>query len=343
MSTAPIARRTQPSRISPPSKSALCAGPLAPHLFQPAQNEPLRDLAALFDLKRSPGYYQPTAKVALLRREKKEPQDELFVDFSGREVQLELRAAGAPLASGAWIWQATAAGKPLSATGPWSEVCWQREKECDYLQIELPLSSNWKIERQMLLARKDQFLFLADALLSPGGANTSTSGTEPHGLEIHYAQSLPLAAESSFDLARETREGWLTAAGRRRAAVVPPALAEWRSEFCHADLAASTGTLTLEQASLGQNLYAPLWIDLDPRRLRRPLTWRRLTVAENLAIVPRDVATAYRIQSGREQWLVYRSLARAGNRSVLGHNTLASFICSRIRASGETEEILAIE
>src|SRR5262249_27676705 len=81
----------------------------------------------------------------------------------------------------------------------------------------------------------------------------------------------------------------------------------------------------------------------DPRRQRRPLTWRRLTVAENLGIVPRDVATAYRIQVGHEQWLVYRSLAKTGNRSVLGHNTLASFACSRILASGETDEILAIE
>jgi hypothetical protein len=45
--------------------------------------------------------------------------------------------------------------------------------------------------------------------------------------------------------------------------------------------------------------------------VKRPLTWRRITVAENLALVPREVAAAYRVQVGREQWLFYRSLAAA--------------------------------
>ena len=185
----------------------------------------------------------------------------------------------------------------------------------------------------MLLAREDRFLFLADALLGP----------DPPAVELHYSHSLPIVARTKFAHARDTREGWLEAGSRRRATVVPPGLAEWRSEFCHAEMSKADDRLTLKQAALGRNLYAPLWIDLDPRRLKRPLTWRRLTVAENLAIVPRDIAAAYRIQAGRQQWLIYRSLAPIGNRSVLGHNTIHSFVCARILSSGDTEAIVEIE
>jgi hypothetical protein len=326
--------RVKRQRPSSPPKSTGLAAPLAPHIFQPAADESPRDLAALFDLKQRPGYYNAAAKTALLRQSKTGPSDDLLVDFSRSEVELELRGAGKELLRGDWTWQATAAGEPLKRAGDWTEVCWHREQACDYLEIELPLSHGWKLERQMLLARKDRFLWLADALLGPaGGAN----------VEIRHAHSLPLKNGVAYEAAGETREGSLRTGQRRLANIVPPALAEWRAEYCHAELSPSGGRLSLQQAALGRNLYAPMWIDLDSRRAGRPLTWRRLTVGENLAIVPRDAAVAYRIQAGREQWLIYRSLAPIGNRSVLGHNTCASFVCARISASGETKEIVAIE
>jgi len=185
----------------------------------------------------------------------------------------------------------------------------------------------------MLLAREDRFLLLADALI----------GSETEPAELRYSTSLPLAAGVKFCGARETREAWLESGGRRRATIVPPALAEWRCEFCHAELLEINGCIALQQAALGCSLYAPLWIDLDPRRLKRPVTWRRLTVAENFAAVGRDVAAAYRIQAGRDQWMIYRSLARRGNRSVLGHNTLKSFVCLRIDAGGATKKIAIVD
>jgi hypothetical protein len=185
----------------------------------------------------------------------------------------------------------------------------------------------------MLLARKDRFLFLADTL----------SGPDASAVELHYEQSLPLARGAALEVARETREARLLHVGRRRASVVPAALAEWRAEFCHGELRTEGGLLKLQQRSAGPRLCAPLWIDLDPARQRRPLTWRRLTVTENLQIVPRQVAAGWRIQAGSEQWLVYRSLAPVGNRSVLGHNTYASFVCSRFLASGKTQAIVEIE
>lgn len=306
--------------------------PQTPHLYQPGEADFGRDVASLFNLKRRPGYYNAEAKAALLRRARGGPHDELLIDFSGKDVRVRLTVAGEALAIGAWAWQTMVAGEPLVSEGTWREVGWKSDKAFDYLEIELPLAGGWKLIRQMLLAREDRFLLLADALIG--------SGKEP--VELRYSHSLPMAAEATFDPARETREGWLGSGGRRQATVVPPGLAEWRCEFSHSELLGQNGRLTLQQAALGRSLYAPLWIDLDPRRLGRPLTWRRLTVGENVANVSRDVAAGYRIQAGREQWLVYRSLGQNGNRSVLGYNTVHSFDCLRIVANGETEEIVAV-
>jgi hypothetical protein len=329
MTSAQPVRRAAPSRKLPPKKSTGRAA-IAPHIFQPPAEA---QYAQLFDLKARPGYYNARAKCALLRRAKKTPHDELFVDFSQRECHVRLLAEDISLVEGSWTWQATAGGQPLTPAGAWGEVCWHREKACDYLEIALPLSGGWKLERQAFLAREDRFLVLADALLGPDNA----------AVELRFESSVPIASGASLQPAGETREAWLTTQNGRRATIVPLALPEWRAEFCHSELSTDSRCLALQQAALGRNLFAPLWIDLDPRRARRPLTWRRLTVSENFAAVPRDIAVGYRVQAGNEQWLLYRSLAPRGNRAVLGHNTVSSFECCRMVKDGEFKEILSIE
>ena len=88
---------------------------------------------------------------------------------------------------------------------------------------------------------------------------------------------------------------------------------------------------------------SPLWIDLNSKRLKRPLTWRRLTVGENVKGLSRDVAVGYRVQVGDEQWMIYRSIDRVANRSVLGHNTFGSFVCGKIDDKGNVKEILTMD
>jgi hypothetical protein len=290
--------------------------------------------ASPFDFSQEPGYYNPAARLALLRRGKRAPHDELLLDFSRDTARIELRASGVPLLIGDWQWEATAAGEALAAAGGWSEVSWHREKSCDYLEIELPLSHGFKLERQVFFARNELFLFVADCLLGPPQSSAS---------EIRHVQTLPLAENADFSGAAETREGWLIANGRRRASVIPLAQTEWRSDFCHASLSSNHDKLTVEQAAHGRNLLSPLWIDLNPKRLRRPLTWRRLTVGENVKALSRDVAVGYRVQVGDEQWLIYRSLDPVWNRSVLGHNTFGSFVCGKIDDKGNVKEILTME
>ena len=90
-------------------------------------------------------------------------------------------------------------------------------------------------------------------------------------------------------------------------------------------------------------MACPLFFDLRPRRLTKERTWRRLTVAQQLEIQSADVATGFRIQSGKDQWLVYRSLAPPGNRTLLGQNISSEFYAGRFLRTGEVDEFIEIE
>ena len=322
-------------KLPPASLSSFAAEvSLLPAASSDSSRRPL-DLGKLLNLNRQFGQYSEAAKVALLRRSREAPSEQLLVDFSGREVFTELQIGGRVVWRGDWLWQATVAGQPLAADGAWEEICWHADADVDYLELELRLANGWKLQRQMLLARKNCFLFLADALI---GNDQTTPRTA-----IHFQNMLPLASSIRFDAATETREGWLAAGSRKVATVLPLALPEWRSEFCHADLSTMDNRLALSQAAEGSSLYAPLFLDLARERVRKPTTWRRLTVAEQLEIVPRDVAVGYRAQVGDWQWLFYRSLAPRGNRTVLGQNYSTEFVACRFNRNGTTEDILEIE
>jgi hypothetical protein len=131
--------------------------------------------------------------------------------------------------------------------------------------------------------------------------------------------------------------------GRRRVATVfPVCLPEWRCER-GGRLEWIDGQLVLTVPMHGRRLHAAVFVDLEERRQRRPATWRRLTVGQSLAAVPGDVAAGYRVQVGKSQWLIYRSLAPAGNRTVLGQNVTTEFIVARFRPDGSAEKLLEIE
>lgn len=90
-------------------------------------------------------------------------------------------------------------------------------------------------------------------------------------------------------------------------------------------------------------MFAPLFVDLNRKRLDKPLTWRQLTVGQLREIVPHDVAVGYRVQVGKAQWLMYRSLAPAAIRTVLGQNLMHEFLVGRFHADGHAATLLEIE
>jgi hypothetical protein len=202
----------------------------------------------------------------------------------------------------------------------------------DYLELEMEFTDGWRVQRQILLAREDAFLFVADAVLG--------SGESDH--QIDYVSRWPLPDSVRFETAEETREGLLW--GKKRLGLVLPlALPEWRADQPGGSFAVQGQQLCLEQSAVGMNLFAPLFVDLDPRRMRKSLTWRQLTVGEQLEIVPSEVAVGYRVHVGPDQWLFYRSLASAANRTVLGANVTSEFFLGRFERDGEAVSMLEIE
>ena len=246
--------------------------------------------------------------------------------YSDQAVRIELEAGRHTLIAGNWDWEIRIDGVRTEPLGDWSEVCWISSRRCDYLELEIKLSAGLRLQRQMLLSREDEFLFLADVVLGP----TATSA-KPH--ELEYLARLPLGAGISAATGSETRELVLSS-HKPRAMVLPLALPEWRVDPRGGILHEVAGCMELRQLTRGGALLAPLWIDLAPRRFRRPSTWRQLTVAEQLQIQPHDVAAGYRIQFGKRQWLVYRSLKMPGNRTLLGQNLSSEFYVGASAATG---------
>jgi len=252
------------------------------------------------------------------------------VECSDSVVQTELISNGQRLWSGAWELNVQIAGTNLLPVSPWESVCWVTDDDVVYFELERAFAGGVRIQRQMLLARDDRFLLLADTVLSRQPA------------PVTYRGALPLAEANTVEPAAETRE--LRLRGPKCSTlVVPCALGEWRQGTHAGNLEVRDRSLVLEQNAAGGNLFAPLFFDLDPRRQTAPLTWRSLTVAADRTIQPADVAVGYRVRIGKQQWLIYRAMAERMSRTVLGANTWTPFLVTRVKKSGELETLLEIE
>jgi hypothetical protein len=278
----------------------------------------------------SPAVHSEWAEIAVLRTDWSRRAAQLSVAYGEEAVRLKFTVGSDTFFAGRWELDVRIDGAPAAPAGSWREVCWASDDDCDYLELEIALTESLRVQRQMLLARRDQFLFLADAVL---GERSRT---------LSYSGRLPLAGDLTTSAAAETCE-MLLEARKSRALILPLALPEWRADLRGGALGVGGDGLELSHSCTGGRLFAPLWIDLAPRRADKPFTWRQLTIAEQRQNLPRDEAAGYRVQFGRRQWLIYRSLTEPTNRTLLGHNLSTDFLLARFGRDGETEKIVEIE
>jgi hypothetical protein len=256
----------------------------------------------------------------------------IAVAYADEPVHIDMFIDREQFLAGAWTATTTCDGKPVRVAGDWEFLCWEKNKRHDFLEIGIQLSEGLRLERQVVFGREDRVLYLCDIVISNDGARR----------RIQHTLSLPLDDGAQWRPQTATRDGII--AGRKiRAAVLPLALPEWRSDPRGGSLDLQDGRLTLTQETLGRALCCPLFFDFRRKRATKDRTWRQLTVAENLEVVPRDVAVGYRAQSGDGQWLFYRSLAPVGNRTLLGHNIAGEFCAGRFLDTGKFEEWIEIE
>jgi hypothetical protein len=93
----------------------------------------------------------------------------------------------------------------------------------------------------------------------------------------------------------------------------------------------------------GQAFFAPLFFDVKSRPADTPLTWRQLTVGCRMQRVAADEAVGYRVQLGKKQWVVYRSLHNAQPRTLLGQHWAAEFVVGRLRRRGDCRILIEVE
>ena len=208
--------------------------------------------------------------------------------------------------------------------------CWHSDERVEYIELEYQLDQGATLERQILLGREDHFVLIADAI------HFAESG------EIQYEHRLPLSPNISVLCESETREVYLKDK-QIESLVLPLGLGEWKADGARGSLNAEQGDLLLKQSCVGRAIYAPLFFDLSPQRSKRPRTWRHLTVAEDRVNLKKDQAAAFRIQIGKEQWLICRNLDGSSNRTFMGENHIGEFFVGRSDGVSEAEELLEIE
>lgn len=273
--------------------------------------------------------------VSLLRSNWTAKASKLLVNHDQGKVKLELETI-VPILSGEWTLSLDRDGKTLQSTDEWSVVCWHEDDSVAYLELEKHFEQGVRVQRQMLLGREDDILFMADAIL----------GDEEAAWD--YRATVPLAAEISGQSELETYELRLRTQDKHdetvtAAAVVPLFLPEWKLPPIDAGLEIADGKVVAFQRLWGKRLYFPLFLDIRSWRATSPLTWRRLTVAEQLQICDPSVAVAFRVQVGWEQWAFYRSLAPAGNRTFFGENLISDFFAGQFDPDSGMNELLRIE
>jgi hypothetical protein len=277
------------------------------------------------------------ATVAVLRSDWRGSAVRLLLDFSAPRHRLEIAVRDRLVVAGDWGWSVEADGIPLVPTGPWTVCCFESDRGSSFLEIVAPLPGGLQAERQIVLLPRDGILVLTDSVTDAGACLPLSARPD----RLDYRSHVPIVAEAHRE--EETREIRLRVHPRREWRLLPLALPEWRAASAAGSFDEDGDVVRCRGVGHGGRFSFPVWIDLDPRRADRPLTWRQLTIADQRTNLQRHEAVGFRVQVGLEQWLLYRALDTPRNRTVLGCNVACEFLVGRVRRSGEVSRTLEIE
>jgi hypothetical protein len=274
----------------------------------------------------------------------------ISVHFDSQEtdaVQLEVDLRGEPVLFGLWKFSLQRRGKPLRAVDMWTETCVHYEKGCEYLELDLPLSDNYRLQRFFLLNNADRLLILGDTLLWDG--NNIKRRLPERNDHLTYESTLfysPKLRPKTFTDSTEIFFQPDKSKSPPLFRVFPLALPEWKETAKTGIVTGTLGiehsTLVLRQQSSGISMFAPLFFDFDANRSGGQYTWRHLTVGENMKKVPDDQAVGYRVQVDKKQFLLYRSMTPSTNRTLLGHNLIDDFCFARFFPETGIETLIIV-
>lgn len=275
------------------------------------------------------------AKLACLLPDWDVRRSRLSIRYDRTDISVEMLAGQAPVISGAMQTHVSVNGETLSPNGEWIVSCEYTDDDVHYLELELPYTGGYVLQRQFMLIREDRCCYVADAVMA-GHQYQPLDSAPAH---IDYQLRLPLGNSIQHESLNETSEIFLRDR-KRRTLVLPLSASEWANDSSAMTLSVSEDRHLLIRSSGKGQLHIPLWFDFYRSRFRLKRTWRNLTVAQNLTATPASDAVSYRIQTGSEQWVLYRSMKDRVPRTFMGKHMIADFYCARFDARKQSYEDL---
>lgn len=285
-----------------------------------------------------PSLISPWGKTAVLQKNWR-TRTSAVVSWGETIPRLEVLNRKLPMLSGDWGFRGLWNGRELRPVGEWTQLFWHSTERADYLELELELSANFTLQRQILLAKEENFMLFGDALSRDGFRGESVSRGK-----LQWTVQLPLMPGVRVEENVPALEHFVFFPKGGAGTFLPLSLPEWREEL-HGDGGPEVreNAFCLTCGSDHGALYAPIFLDLDAKRIPLARTWRRLCVGEKLQNVPPYRAAGFRVQTGESQWLIFRSLAESCNRSVLGRNLNSETFIGKFLEDGNCETILEVE
>ena len=281
------------------------------------------------------------AKVACLLPEWDVRRGRLSVDYSREKTRIEWLAGKLPVLCGEIETQITLDGQELQPIDGWVATCEYSDDDVHYMEIEQPWSQGYVLQRQWMVVREDRCGMICDSVVHGTFAEKGDGQSVPG--EISYQARMPIAQVMHGEPESDTSEMYLCK-DQPLAMVLPLAADEWRNNSNGFSIRETSDQHLLSTARGRGQLCVPLWIDFSRNRFRKPRTWRQLTVVHDLNLVADLEAVAYRIQVGKEQWVLYRSMTEPTQRTFFSKQMIVDFYCARFDAEQEEfEDLISVD
>ena len=297
------------------------------------------------------------ARFALLRSDWSVEADSVAITHHQPLPQLDVTALGRSLIHGDWNFKLKLGDAEVELAEEWSCVCWQSDPDADFIELQMAGPGKLRVERLVMLSRKERFLVVADSIsgvpLMEMSHRTRAAGATANGgpkksqesprQRIEYESRLSLCDGMIGSCEGTTREGRITG-HRMKARVFPLGIPQDRVLSTPHELSIVGNQIVLKHVAEGEGLFAPLVFVWHPERTRVDAMWRTLTVTEDGKVVGPDVAVGYRLKLGDYQLMISRGLKKSGYpRACLGHHTFNETVVATFDANGDVEPILLVE
>jgi len=277
-----------------------------------------------------PAFSSTRRVLAVLRAGWREADDLLTIDQSREESSSRFELFGAGCS---WLGPDWRLLDAASLTRPPSPGKWISSSAADFAEWSFRLG-DVRVTRAALLLRGQKTALLGDQI--DGRSMLSETVSALYSLPPDVVAK-PMADCRGMLLRRpETKSAALALP------LALPAL-PYSTDRGQFGVAADGGSLDYRVTPRGRRCWLPLLVTWDPKRRRKRVSWRVLTVAENGRICGPDQAFAARVSWGRDDTLViYRSLGPPALRSFLGHQTRARFLIGRFTSEGLVEPLVSV-